>query len=288
MWIIFLKKWAWKNGLPCKPLKKHILDLWEINLRLGRAGAVCACPPCLPKSETGCGCQWRVSVYLDRWRVQPVLLSFVMNELMGDNAHKGNSHRSPLPFSKCLSQPPVHGKFTNRLLPPYWKRWSLYGRLIMRIEYLSDKLWLEVTPCIVPMMPGSALRVGGIGAAPDYGEVVSKSFLLAHRPDWWLVGLCAFSFWKLLIGLMNWKDIHKPMTTQLCPYCGKPLEEGIFRSRGGNYYLPKDESAPFLYSKQAMIKKGAIQLLPDFVSSAPQWPLAYVCRNCKKIILPYE
>ena len=52
-------------------------------------------------------------------RVQPVLLSFVMNELMGDNAHKGNSHRSPLPFSKCLSQPPVHGKFTNRLLPPY-------------------------------------------------------------------------------------------------------------------------------------------------------------------------
>lgn len=42
------------------------------------------------------------------------------------------------------------------------------------------------------MMPGSVLRVGGIGAAPDYGEVVSKSFLLAHRPDWLLVGLCAF------------------------------------------------------------------------------------------------
>ena len=30
-------------------------------------------------------------------------------------------------------------------------------------------------------MPGSASRVGGIGAAPDYGEVVSKSFLLAHK-----------------------------------------------------------------------------------------------------------
>lgn len=158
------------------------------------------------RPDMACGCQWRVSVYLDRWRVQPVLLSFVMNELMGDNAHKGNSHRSPLPFSKCLSQPPVHGKFTNRLLPPYWKRWSLYGRHIMRIEYLSDKLWLEVTPCIVPMIPGSDSRFGGIGAAPDYGEVVSKSFLLAHRPDWWLVGLCAFSFWKLLIGLMNWKE----------------------------------------------------------------------------------
>ena len=135
-----------------------------------------------------------------------------MNELMGDNAHKGNSHRFPLPFSKCLSQPPVHGKFTNRLLPPYWKWWSLYGRLVMRIEYLSDKLWLEVTPCIVPVMPGLALRVGGIGAAPDYGEVVSKSFLLAHRPDWWLVGLCVFLFVcdyveKWTLNTNTWREV---------------------------------------------------------------------------------
>ena len=34
------------------------------------------------------------------------------------------------------------------------------------------------------MMPGLASRVGGIGVAPDYGEGVSKSFLLAHEPDW--------------------------------------------------------------------------------------------------------
>ena len=49
------------------------------------------------------------------------------------------------------------------------------------------------------MMPGSVLRVGGIGAAPDYGEVVSKSFLLAHRPDWLLVGLCAFYFLTVML-----------------------------------------------------------------------------------------
>jgi hypothetical protein len=30
---------------------------------------------------------------------------------------------------------------------------------------------LEVTPCIVPMMPGSALRVGGIGAADVWNWV---------------------------------------------------------------------------------------------------------------------
>jgi len=93
---------------------------------------------------------------------------------------------------------------------------------------------------------------------------------------------------KAFSGLLKRKEHIKPMTKQLCPYCGKPLEEGTFRSRGGNYYLPKDESAPLLYSKQAMSKKGAIPLLPDFLSSTPQWPIAYLCRNCKRIILPYD
>ena len=36
-----------------------------------------------------------------------------------ESSHKSSSHRSPLPFSKGLSQPPVHRKLTNRLLPPY-------------------------------------------------------------------------------------------------------------------------------------------------------------------------
>lgn len=79
-----------------------------------------------------------------------------------------------------------------------------------------------------------------------------------------------------------------PMSIQLCPYCGNPLEEGTLRSRGGNFYLPKNESVPLLYSKREMTKKRAIHLPPDFLSSAPQWPHAYVCRKCKKIIIPYE
>ena len=33
-------------------------------------------------------------------------------------------------------------------------------------------------------IPNGLCAFSGIGAAPDYGEVVSKSFLLAHRPDW--------------------------------------------------------------------------------------------------------
>ena len=37
----------------------------------GRAGAICACPPCLPKSAAGGGSQWREAFILtiDGWRL---------------------------------------------------------------------------------------------------------------------------------------------------------------------------------------------------------------------------
>lgn len=66
-------------------------------------------------------------------------------------------------------------------------------------------------------MPGSALRVGGIGAAPDYGEVVSKSFLLAHRPD------------SDDYGNTNWIGYHTP----LIGYGNIKLNEYYHDSNGG-------------------------------------------------------
>ncbi len=78
------------------------------------------------------------------------------------------------------------------------------------------------------------------------------------------------------------------MSTELCPYCGNPLEEGTLRSRGGNFFLPKYESVPRLYSKRKMKEKKAIHLPPDFLALSPQWPHAYVCRNCQIMIIPYE
>jgi len=37
----------------------------------GRAGAICVCPPCLPKSAAGGGSQWREAFILtiDGWRL---------------------------------------------------------------------------------------------------------------------------------------------------------------------------------------------------------------------------
>ncbi|MGI6142128.1 MAG: PF20097 family protein [Caldicoprobacterales bacterium] len=73
----------------------------------------------------------------------------------------------------------------------------------------------------------------------------------------------------------------------LCPWCNEQLELGVFRSRGGNYFLPLGESVPITYSKSAMSKKRAIPLPPSSLSLPPDWPEAYVCRRCKKIIIPY-
>ncbi|WP_363320981.1 PF20097 family protein [Mahella sp.] len=74
----------------------------------------------------------------------------------------------------------------------------------------------------------------------------------------------------------------------LCPYCGCRMEEGTFRRRGGNYSLPIGQKAPLAYSQSSFEGRGAIMLPPDaFSTKPPTWPKAYVCRNCKKIILSY-
>ena len=37
-----------------------------------------------------------------------------------------------------------------------------------------------------------------------------------------------------------------------------------------------------------MDKKGAIMLPPDPISVPPVFPKAWVCRNCKIILIPYD
>lgn len=72
-----------------------------------------------------------------------------------------------------------------------------------------------------------------------------------------------------------------------CPWCRNELEEGIFRSRGGNYFQPINESAPWLYTKKLADKHKGIMLKPDPTSPTVEFPKAYTCRNCKRIIIPY-
>ena len=80
-------------------------------------------------------------------------------------------------------------------------------------------------------------------------------------------------------------DIHG---SNVCPYCQGLLEEGTFRSWGGNFFLPAGETVPALATEGEFAKKRAIRVQPSGSSlENPRWPAAYVCRSCKKIILPY-
>jgi hypothetical protein len=73
----------------------------------------------------------------------------------------------------------------------------------------------------------------------------------------------------------------------LCPWCGNKLEEGTFQSRGGNYFLPKNKDKPRFYTKASMDKSNAISLPPDSISLPIEYPKAYTCRTCRKIVIPY-
>lgn len=73
----------------------------------------------------------------------------------------------------------------------------------------------------------------------------------------------------------------------LCSWCGNELEVGTFQSRGGNYFLPQNQTKPHFYSKDSMNKHNAILLPPDSLSLPIDYPKAYACRSCKKIVIPY-
>ena len=74
---------------------------------------------------------------------------------------------------------------------------------------------------------------------------------------------------------------------QLCPWCQNKLEEGTLRSRGGNYFLPLNETIPATYMKTSMDKSNAISL-PPYPLGDSSYPKAFVCRHCGVILIPYE
>lgn len=72
-----------------------------------------------------------------------------------------------------------------------------------------------------------------------------------------------------------------------CPYCGRDMEHGEVRSRGGMFFLPEGESTPKLYTQSEMNKHRAIYLPPYMLDIRAEYPTAYVCRACCKIIVEY-
>lgn len=72
-----------------------------------------------------------------------------------------------------------------------------------------------------------------------------------------------------------------------CPYCDNQMESGKLRSRGGMYFLPDGESIPKTYSNKEMVKHKAISF-PPYLLQSTEYPTAYVCRECGKIIMDFS
>lgn len=77
------------------------------------------------------------------------------------------------------------------------------------------------------------------------------------------------------------------MNLQICPYCKGELEPGRFRSRGANYFLPDGQRPPLWYIRKELEAHNCIMFPPDIIRGGPE-PTAYVCRHCKKMIIPFE
>jgi hypothetical protein len=74
----------------------------------------------------------------------------------------------------------------------------------------------------------------------------------------------------------------------LCPYCGQTMEKGVLRSRGGVFFLPDGECSPLFYTAKQMQRHHAVPLPPDMYSVTAEFPTAYACRACAKLLIEYE
>lgn len=72
-----------------------------------------------------------------------------------------------------------------------------------------------------------------------------------------------------------------------CPLCGTEMESGKLRSKGGVFFLPDGEKTPKLYTHREMEKHRAISFPPFVLDVFPEYPSAYVCRECKKLIIDF-
>ena len=71
-----------------------------------------------------------------------------------------------------------------------------------------------------------------------------------------------------------------------CPCCNNEMEKGTLRSNGGVFFLPDGERLPKLYTEREMKKHNAVYL-PPYMFSVADYPVAYICRLCSKIVLEY-
>lgn len=79
-----------------------------------------------------------------------------------------------------------------------------------------------------------------------------------------------------------------------CPYCSCDMVKGRLMGKGTTFFLPDGERSPVLYTERAMEKHNCIYLPPYYYSfngvrflTREDYPIAYVCKECSKIIVDY-
>ena len=72
-----------------------------------------------------------------------------------------------------------------------------------------------------------------------------------------------------------------------CPCCRCEMQKGKLHSKGGVFFLPDGEKIPKLYTEGQMKKHNAVYLPPYQLDFFPEYPVAYICRSCSKIIEDY-
>ena len=65
------------------------------------------------------------------------------------------------------------------------------------------------------------------------------------------------------------------------------MERGELRSKGGVYFLPEGEKIPLLYTEKQMRKRNAVYLPPYIMQIPEEYPTAYACRSCSRIVIDY-
>ena len=74
----------------------------------------------------------------------------------------------------------------------------------------------------------------------------------------------------------------------MCPYCSREMEKGKLYSRGGVFFLPEGDKLPLFYTEHEMKKHNAVYLPPYLtILDRPEFPTAYICRQCSKIVIEY-
>lgn len=73
-----------------------------------------------------------------------------------------------------------------------------------------------------------------------------------------------------------------------CGWCGEEMEQGYLASMNV-HYIPAGELTPLANTKKQMEKHNCIPLIPTpgLSNLGKCSVIAYVCRTCKKIVVPY-